>query len=178
MKVVALALALAAAGALTAVLATARAGTKAAKTQLNVRGTPLGRILVDRRGRTLYEFAADKHGRSACYGQCASFWPPLLATAAQKTGPGLKASLFGTTKRRDGKLQVTYAHHPLYRFAEDTAPGQVRGQGLNEAGGLWWVLAPSGSPIQKKAAPPSTTTTMPATTTSPTTTAAPPGYYP
>jgi predicted lipoprotein with Yx(FWY)xxD motif len=177
MKLLGATLALAVAGALAAVLATAHAGVGAAKAQVDLRASSLGRILVDDRGRTLYLFAADKGGKSACYGKCATFWPPLLATTARKTGPGLKASLYGTTRRRDGKLQVTYAHHPLYRFAEDKAPGQLKGQGLNAGGGLWWVLAPSGTAVERKAAPAATTTTQ-ATTTTPTTTSGGHGYYP
>lgn len=165
MKLLGFTVALAAAGALAAILATAHAGVATAKAQLDLRTTSLGRILVDRRGRTLYLFAPDKHGKSVCYGKCAVFWPPLLATKAAKTGSGLKASLFGTTRRRDGKLQVTYARHPLYRFAEDKAPGQLKGQGLNAVGGLWWVLGPSGRAIERKQAPVMTTTAATTTTT-------------
>ena len=128
--------------------------------------TPLGRVLVDQRGRTLYLFEKDSGGKSACSGQCATFWPPLIATKGAKTGHGLKASLFGTTRRRDGKLQVTYARHPLYRFAEDKAPGQLRGQGLDAAGGLWWVLGASGKAIERMQTPVSTTTAATTTTTS------------
>lgn len=176
MKLLGVTLVLAVAGALAALLATAHAGVATAKAQVYLRSTSLGRILVDDHGRTLYLFAADKGGKSACYGKCAVFWPPLIATSAAKTGAGLKASLFGTTRRKDGKLQVTYAHHPLYRFAEDKAAGQTNGQGLNAAGGLWWVLAPSGAAIERKAAPVATTTAP--TTTAPTTTSSPPGYNP
>jgi predicted lipoprotein with Yx(FWY)xxD motif len=160
-------LAIAVAGAFAAVLATTHANaTTNGKAQVNVRATSLGRILVDSRGRTLYLFRADKHGKSACYGQCAAFWPPLIATSASKTGAGLKASLFGTTIRKGGARQVTYDHHPLYRFAKDKAPGQTNGQGFNFFGGLWWVVSPNGLAITKKAAAdsPPTTTTPPTTT--------------
>jgi predicted lipoprotein with Yx(FWY)xxD motif len=153
-------LAIAVAGAIAAVLATTHANaTTSAKAQVNVRATPLGRILVDARGRTLYLFRADKRGKSACYGKCAKFWPPLIATRARKTGAGLKVSLFGTTLRRGGAHQVTYDHHPLYRFAEDKTAGQTKGQGTDFFGGLWWVVSPSGAAITKKAAPAMTTTT-------------------
>ncbi len=138
--------------------------------QVNVRETSLGKIIVDSQGRTLYLYAPDKKGKSSCYGQCATYWPPLLKTSAKPAGAGVNASLVTTTKRTNGKVQLVYNGHPLYRFAEDTKAGQTKGQGLNAAGGLWWVLAPSGKPIEKKMAPaPSTTTT---TTTTPTTTSA------
>lgn len=155
-------LVIAVAAAIAAVLAATHANaTTSVKAQLNVRATPLGRIVVDARGRTLYLFRADKRGRSACYGKCATFWPPLIATNAPKTGASLKASLFGTTLRRGGAHQVTYDHHPLYRFAEDKAAGQTKGQGTDFFGGLWWVVAPSGAAITKKGAPAMTTTTTP-----------------
>jgi predicted lipoprotein with Yx(FWY)xxD motif len=163
-------LTIAVAGSIAALVATTHAGAMTPKAQVSVHASPLGRILVDVHGRTLYLFRADKGGKSACYGQCASFWPPLIATTAPKTGAGLKASLFGTTVRKGGAHQVTYNHHPLYRFAEDKAAGQTNGQGFNHFGGLWWVVSPSGAAIVKKAtaaAPPPTTTAPPPTTTTP-----------
>jgi predicted lipoprotein with Yx(FWY)xxD motif len=81
--------------------------------------TPLGRVLVDARGRTLYLFENDEHGKSACYGACAAYWPPLLSTAKPRPGKGVRASLLGLTKRTDGKRQVTYAAHPLSTFVGD-----------------------------------------------------------
>jgi predicted lipoprotein with Yx(FWY)xxD motif len=115
--------------------------------------TKYGKILVDAKGRTLYMLTADKHGKSSCYGQCASFWPPLVASSSHVTATGLKASLLRTTMRTDGRLQVTYNGHPLYRFAKDTKAGQTNGQGLNAFGGMWWVLSPAGAPIKQAAAP-------------------------
>src|SRR5262245_4753604 len=66
--------------------------------------TSLGRILVDSRGRTLYLFENDRKGKSACRGQCATFWPPLIASAKPRVAGGAKASLIGTSKRADGRL--------------------------------------------------------------------------
>jgi predicted lipoprotein with Yx(FWY)xxD motif len=60
---------------------------------------------------------------------------------------GVKASLLGRTRRADGRMQVTYRHHPLYRYAGDTSKGQLNGQGLNDFGGYWWVLSPAGKKI-------------------------------
>ena len=116
--------------------------------------TPLGRVLVDARGRTLYLFENDKHGKSACYGACAAYWPPLLSTVKPRPGKGVRASLLGSTKRTDGKRQVTYAGHPLYTFAGDTAPGQTNGQGKVLDGGLWTVASAAGAPVAN-ANPPS-----------------------
>jgi predicted lipoprotein with Yx(FWY)xxD motif len=120
----------------------AHAGTKVA-----VAGSKLGRILVDGRGRTLYLFARDMNGRSACSGSCATYWPPLITSGRPRAGAGAKASLLGTTRRSDGRLQVTYRHHPLYTYVGDASKGQTSGQGLNLSGGLWWVLSPAGNKI-------------------------------
>jgi predicted lipoprotein with Yx(FWY)xxD motif len=112
-------------------------------------GTSLGRILVDSRGRTLYLFEKDRNGKSACSGKCAAFWPPLIATAKPRTTGTAKTSLLGTTKRADGRLQVTYNHHPLYTFAKDTKKGQTNGEGVNAFGAGWDVVSPAGAKIEK-----------------------------
>ena len=107
-----------------------------------VAGSGLGRILVDGRGRTLYLFGKDKHGKSSCTGQCAGFWPPLIASGKPRAVAGAKASLLGTVKRPDGRLQVTYNHHPLYTFVKDTSKGQTNGEALNVFGAESWPSHP------------------------------------
>jgi len=111
--------------------------------------SPLGRILVDSKGITLYDFPKDKGIVSSCYGACAALWPPLLTTGTPHAGPGVRQSLLGTTSRSDGKLEVTYAGHPLYYFVSDRKPGQVTGQALNQFGAPWWVLTPAGKEIHR-----------------------------
>lgn len=111
----------------------------------------LGQILVDESGMTVYLFMADSGTASTCYTSCAAIWPPVLTTGTPQAGAGAQASLLGTTTRTDGKVEVTYAGHPLYYFVSDKAAGDVKGQGINGFGGLWWVLAPSGTVIQTKA---------------------------
>jgi predicted lipoprotein with Yx(FWY)xxD motif len=129
--------------------------------------TKLGKVLATRTGMTLYLFKVDKNGKSACYGQCATYWPPLLKKGKLTAGTGLKQRLLRTTKRRNGTLQVTYAGHPLYRFKLDKTAGQVAGQGQDFFGGKWWALSAAGRAVTKS---PSTTTNT--TTTTPTTTCA------
>jgi predicted lipoprotein with Yx(FWY)xxD motif len=111
--------------------------------------TSLGRILVDSRGRTLYMFGKDKNGKSACSGPCAANWPPLVTSGKPRVTSGARASLLGTTKRGDGRLQVTYIHHPLYTFVQDTKKGQTNGEGLNAFGGVWSAVSPAGSKVVK-----------------------------
>jgi predicted lipoprotein with Yx(FWY)xxD motif len=127
------------------------AATPAPKTAtgtVSTRQTKLGRVLVDASGRTLYLFEKDKGAMSSCSGACASIWPPLTAGKA-KAGTGVVAAKLGTAKRSDGKTEVTYAGHPLYTYAGDQKPGDVQGQGLDQFGAEWYVLAPDGHKIDK-----------------------------
>lgn len=114
----------------------------------------LGTVLVDGQGFTLYLFVPDhQSGTSTCYGNCANGWPPLLlptGITVPVAGPGVNSSLLSTTKRTDGSLQVTYNRWPLYTWVGDSTPGQATGQGLNNLGGLWYVLSPTGKEITKK----------------------------
>src|SRR6266516_1726802 len=119
-----------------------------------LRNTALGNVLVDARGHTLYLFDKEKHGRSACYGACASYWPPLLSTAKPRPGKGVHASLLGVTKRTNGKRQVTYAGHPLYTFIADKKAGQTTGEGLTNFGAAWDALAASGRAVEPTASDP------------------------
>ena len=108
----------------------------------------LGTFLVDAKGRALYLWDADHGSMSACNGECATDWPPLTATGTPKAGGQAKSSLLGTTKRSDGSREITYAGHPLYYFAGDSAPGQTGGQGSDSFGSPWWVVSPGGNAIQ------------------------------
>ena len=137
---------------------TEAAGT--AGTVVSTATSHLGRILVNSRGHTLYLFGKDRNGKSACSGKCATFWPPLIATGKPRAAAGTKASMLGTTKRADGRLQVTYNHHPLYGFAKDTKKGQTNGEGVIAFGGQWFVVSPAGARIAKHQKS-STTTTAP-----------------
>jgi predicted lipoprotein with Yx(FWY)xxD motif len=116
-------------------------------TKVGTASSNLGRILVDRHGRTLYLFLKDKRGKSACSGACAVYWPPLIASSKPHAVTGAKQSLLGRTRRADGRMQVTYRHHPLYRFSGDTRKGLTSGQGLDDFGGKWWVVSPAGNKI-------------------------------
>jgi predicted lipoprotein with Yx(FWY)xxD motif len=126
--------------------ASARTGSGA---KVMTRTVSLGKVLVDAKGHTLYLFEKDKRNHSACAGACAGFWPPLLTSSKPIAGAGVKASLLGTTRRSDGKMQVTYAGHPLYRFALDSRVGQTKGEALDKFGAEWYVVAPSGKKIDK-----------------------------
>ena len=107
----------------------------------------LGTILVDSQGRTLYLFEKDTGTKSACFGACATAWPPLRDSGKPTAGSGLNASLLGTTNRSDGNPQVTYNGHPLYTFIMDQNPGDTNGQGSTAFGGSWFALNSSGNQV-------------------------------
>jgi len=115
-----------------------------------LRNSALGPILVDRSGRTLYLFEADETGMSTCYGDCASVWPPLIASGGTPVaGAGINQALLTTTTRKDGSLEVVYDGHPLYYFVSDKQAGDITGQGLSSFGAEWYVLSAAGSKIDK-----------------------------
>ncbi|MGC1165797.1 MAG: hypothetical protein WA862_06790 [Solirubrobacterales bacterium] len=103
-----------------------------------------GRVIADGKGEALYLFEKEDTRRAECYGACARAWPPLLTKGKPQAGGGAKASLLGTTKRSDGKLQVTYAGQPLYYYVDDS-PGTILCHDVEEFGGLWLVLGPDGA---------------------------------
>jgi predicted lipoprotein with Yx(FWY)xxD motif len=129
--------------------AVAQHAHSSAAAKVQVRKGKLGHFLVDGKGFTLYLFEKDKHGKSSCSGTCAKVWSPLTTSGKPSAGPGVTASKLGTTKRGDGRLQVTYAGHPLYHYDDDHKPGQTEGQGSKAFGADWYVVAPSGKKIDE-----------------------------
>jgi predicted lipoprotein with Yx(FWY)xxD motif len=93
-------------------------------------------MLVDSKGMTLYTFDKDKEtsGKSACSGQCAENWPPLMATAEDK-----KSGDYDVIKRDGDQSQWTYKGQPLYLFKKDTKPGDMTGDGVKD---VWHVIKP------------------------------------
>jgi predicted lipoprotein with Yx(FWY)xxD motif len=147
---IALAVAAAALSSVALIGAGVAGATKDSRASVGVAKTKLGRILVDGRGRSLYVFAKDKNGKSSCNGACLAYWPPLIGSGKPLAKAGVKASLLGRTKRKDGRWQITYKRHPLYTFVGDTKKGQTSGEGLDDFGGEWDVVSPSGARIAKE----------------------------
>ncbi len=110
----------------------------------------LGQILVDSHGRTLYLWAHDKHHKSTCYGYCAAYWPALTTKGKPRAIGGARKALLGTTLRRDGRMQVTYHGHPLYRFSGDTKAGDTSGEGLTDFGGRWDPVSAAGLAVRQR----------------------------
>jgi predicted lipoprotein with Yx(FWY)xxD motif len=111
--------------------------------ELTVESSHYGPTIFDSHHRVLYLFASDHTSKSTCYGKCAKAWPPMLTQDVPKAGSGLDSSLLGTTTRRDGSKQVTYAGHPLYYFEGDK-PGKIMCQHVKLHGGFWYVVKPNG----------------------------------
>jgi predicted lipoprotein with Yx(FWY)xxD motif len=134
--------------ALVALMASAQAASGAAA-RLSVRSSEYGKTVFGPSGKVVYVFGADRGSTSRCYGVCAKAWPPLLTNAKPLAGPGVQARLLGTTKRKDGKLQVTYNGHPLYYYEADKV-GKIMCQHANMHGGLWLIVKPNGQPNMAK----------------------------
>ena len=109
-------------------------------------GSEYGKVVADAKGEAFYLFDKEDGPKSECYGACAKAWPPVLTSGKPRAGKGVKASLLGTTKRKNGKLQVTYAGQPLYYYVDDS-PGTILCQNVDEFGGLWLVVKPNGAPV-------------------------------
>jgi predicted lipoprotein with Yx(FWY)xxD motif len=116
---------------------------------VSVRSTEYGKALFGPSGKVVYVFGADRGSTSRCYGVCAKAWPPLLTEGAPRAGRGVEAKLLGTTRRRDGTLQVTYNRHPLYYYSADRV-GKVMCQHAVMHGGLWLIIKPNGHPNTAK----------------------------
>ena len=116
-------------------------------TVITTQAGPAGAFLTAGSGRAVYLWAKDGMNMSACSGACAAAWPAVPATGKLTAAGGAKASDLGTITRSDGTKQVTYDGHPLYYFVGDSAAGQANGQGSDNFGAKWWLVASSGAKI-------------------------------
>jgi predicted lipoprotein with Yx(FWY)xxD motif len=91
-------------------------------------------LLVDSAGKALYSSDQEKSGKVVCTAGCTSIWLPLKAPGSgdPTAGDGVSGEL-GVVKRPDGSRQVTLDGRPLYRFAEDTAPGKATGDDVTDS---------------------------------------------
>jgi predicted lipoprotein with Yx(FWY)xxD motif len=119
--------------------------TTAPATKVVVGRSQFGSMLFNGKRQAIYVFSADSRRKSNCYGDCARAWPPVYTSGKPRAGGGVHTSLLGTARRKDGRLQVTYAGRPLYYYA-DEGPGQVLCHDVNLNGGIWKVVAPNGKP--------------------------------
>jgi predicted lipoprotein with Yx(FWY)xxD motif len=119
----------------------------ASGTTIEVADSQYGSILFDSDQQAIYLFDKEASDTSECYGDCAAAWPPVLTDGDPQAGNGIDAKQLATTERDDGSTQVTYGGHPLYYYVDD-GPGQVLCHNVEEFGGLWLVVDPSGEAVQ------------------------------
>jgi predicted lipoprotein with Yx(FWY)xxD motif len=119
----------------------AKPGTKVVLGQ-----SQFGRILFNAGSQAIYMFETETTKKPECYGACAKAWPPVYAKGKPRLGPGLKRSLLGTTRRSNGRAQITYGGHPLYYYAHE-GPDQVLCHNVVEFGGKWLALRRNGQPV-------------------------------
>ena len=111
-------------------------------TEVRLHKTPHGRVLATSMGRTLYLSTGDGKNKSHCGGSCLTYWLPLLTTGKPVAGMGVKQSLLSTLTRPNGKKQVTYNGHPLYKYVGDTKAGKTTGEGVD---GVWFAVKANGN---------------------------------
>jgi predicted lipoprotein with Yx(FWY)xxD motif len=126
----------------------ALAGGKRAK--IILRKTKIGKVLSLSHGKTLYEFAKDSRNKDNCFAnpQCITVWPVAYTTGKPIAGKGVRRSLLGTITLPNGRQQVTYAGHPLYKYIGDGGPGDTFGAGINQAGGRWYAVSAAGHRVK------------------------------
>lgn len=117
----------------------------ATDTVVTTADSEFGVMLFDDRGQAIYLFDREKTSTPDCYDQCAAAWPPVLTDGAPEAGGAADPALLGTTQRTDGSMQVAYAGHPLYFYANE-GPGEVLCHNVFLNGGLWFVVTPEGRP--------------------------------
>lgn len=131
----------------------------------------LGSYLVDAAGRTLY-VVVNGTETVPCEGDCATAWPPFTEEGMMMAAEGdtmmtnesemasedtlsedmammttVDPALLATVVRADGSTQLTYNGHALYYFVGDVNPGEVNCQAVEQFGGIWYVLSPTGEVI-------------------------------
>jgi predicted lipoprotein with Yx(FWY)xxD motif len=117
--------------------------------KVSLRKVSFGTVLVGSNSHTVYLFMKDTGTTSRCNGKCAKVWAPLTTSGQPQPGSGLKASLFGASKRSDGQMQVTYGGHPLYYYDDDKKPGMTEGEGSKEFGAEWYAVGADGKKVEK-----------------------------
>ena len=96
----------------------------------------------------VYTFSKDSGHKSACTGQCAQDWPPILTSGKPEViGYAVDQHALGTIARPDGTQQVTYNGKPLYLYKGDAyigtlpppfnTPGGINGDGASAYGGTF-----------------------------------------
>ncbi len=97
-----------------------------------------GKYLTDAKGMSLYTFKKDLDGQSTCIQDCVNQWPVFYKEGVS-VPEGVNTNDFSTILRIDGGKQTAYRGRPLYYFSKDEAPGDMKGEGINQN---WFVVYP------------------------------------
>ncbi len=100
-------------------------------------------VIVDQNGCAVYLTTKDTNQSTDTQAADEMTWIPVLAPAT--VAGGLDQAKVGSFTRPDGKNQVTYNGHQLYRFAGDKAPGQANGQGVD---GKYFLVGQNGDAVK------------------------------
>jgi len=97
---------------------------------------PAGGVLVNSAGMTVYTFDKDVagSGKSTCNGPCLTAWPAVMAEPDAKPEGDMSI-----VTRDDGTKQWAYKGKPVYLYAPDTKPGDMKGDNFR---GVWHVIKP------------------------------------
>jgi predicted lipoprotein with Yx(FWY)xxD motif len=96
----------------------------------------------------VYTLSTDSGHQSACQGQCAFYWPPVLTSGPPEARPGVDQHALGIIVRPDGTHQVTYNGKPLYLFVQDgyiagiVGTAGIHGAGATTPWGVFNTIAP------------------------------------
>ena len=106
---------------------------------------PFGTLVVDATGRTLYRSDRDRAAPAALALRrrlCEDLAAGHGHRAPTRSGsPASTRTWSALVRRQDGRLQLTLAGHPLYRFAKDRRPGDLKGQCKD---GVFFAATPEG----------------------------------
>ena len=125
---------------------------------VDVRQVPgTGAVLTDAAGMSLYSPAQEANGTIMCTAACTQIWIPLRAPAsgAPTASPDVSGTL-AVLHRPDRIDQVTLDGAPLYTFVQDTAAGQVNGNGASDSFGgtsFTWKVETVGAPAPMPTSP-------------------------
>lgn len=99
----------------------------------------LGNYLTDGMGKTLYVYGKDESSKSSCEGECAQKWMPYSVSNPEGFGQSDDNLLkrINVLQRTDGSYQYAYGEKPLYYYYQDSQPGDINGNGINE---LWSIV--------------------------------------
>jgi predicted lipoprotein with Yx(FWY)xxD motif len=167
-----LARAVAGAAMLLALLASTALAVHLAMALSSLSNATLGeRVVVNPQGRSLYTLRPESARNLLCKtSACLKLWPPLSVASGKaqlRLARGVQGHL-GILRRSNGTLQVTLRGLPLYRYSQDRAKGQAKGEGVEGFGGTWHAVSASSGERPRK----------PAATTAPPAAPVPPSYPP